>query len=499
MRPRYINAYNAEIALLIMFIVYGLIGKLLISLNRSLDSDSVIAGIVSREIWVHKNLLLSQFYLPSSTPHIFSDILPFHLLPQIISNFDPSAIRIMSFVIFLLVIGVFSYLIFKIAGNIINGLIFAALFSNLWAGSFSFYSMPTSHNGTLFFTGIFLLLLLYRNLELNLISILSILLLNLIVFSDSIIIVWFVVPFVFTYILFIKDKNSNSNLMMLLIFLTTLLTYVIKTFFISSFVMDEYYIKDVRTIFEVNIPLYIEGLLHLLNNSLYSIYDTLNLSDYLIIFSFALLSYYSITYMLSDLDIQTKKLNYIFIISAIVTFLVYVSTSICMGLGTSRYLTLTALSIYVLISLSYNKKNIYMILIFLILFSSVFSNNALLKNLDFQPNKPQLELIQYLKDDGLQFGVGDYWNSNIITYLSKEQVIIRPIKPYNGQLWAHAWYSSERWFSEFSELMKSRFFIISSANDAMSKDELDRYLAYNPPAENKTYGDYKIFEYNQGT
>ena len=89
MRSKYINAYKAEIALLIMFIVYGLIGKLLISLNRSLDSDSVIAGIVSREIWVHKNLLLSQFYLPSSTPHIFSDILPFHLLPQIISNFDP--------------------------------------------------------------------------------------------------------------------------------------------------------------------------------------------------------------------------------------------------------------------------------------------------------------------------------------------------------------------------------------------------------------------------
>lgn len=496
MENKYINALNAQILLLIAFIVYGLFDKLLFSLNLSLNSDSVIAGILSREIYVHKNLFLSQFYLPNRTPHIFSEILPFHLLPQIISNFDPNAIRIMSFIIFLLILFVFSYLIFKITGNIINGLIFAALLSNLWTGSFEFYIMPTSHNGTLLFTGIFLLLFIYRTLELNLISILSILLLNLIVFSDSIILIWFVVPLAVFYILFFKDKNYNSNLMILLTLLTTLLTYIIKTFFISNFVSDALFLKDIRTIFEVGIPLYIEGLLYLINNNLYSIYNTSNLSNYLIIFSFALLSYYSIKYILSDQNIRAKKTYYFFATSAIIVFLGYVSTSISIDFGTTRYLTLTALSIYVLISLSYTKKSVYIFLIFLVLFSSAYSNIAPLKTLDFQPNKPQLELIEYLKNNGLQFGLGDYWNSNIITYLSKEEVIIRPIVIYNGIIYPRIWYSSEKWFS--GEAMDSKFFVISGNNDAISMNELNSFLKYSPPLGNKSYEDYKIYVYNQG-
>jgi hypothetical protein len=57
MRSKYINLYYSQIALLIGFIIYGLLGKLLISLNLSLNSDSVIAGILSREMYVHNNLL----------------------------------------------------------------------------------------------------------------------------------------------------------------------------------------------------------------------------------------------------------------------------------------------------------------------------------------------------------------------------------------------------------------------------------------------------------
>jgi hypothetical protein len=253
----YKAAQNAEILLLIIFIIYGLIEKLLICLNKSLNSDEVIAGIASREMLVHKDYLLSQYYFSSATSNIFSDILPFHLLPQLISNFDPYAIRIMAFVIFLLVVIIFSYIIFRITNEKINGLIFAALLSNLWAGSFGFYSMATSHNATLFFTGVFLLLFIKNIYTINLGSVLSILLLNLIVFSDTIIIAWFVIPFIAIYILFLKEKDSSANLMVSLIGLTTVITYIIKTYFISNFLSDSIYLVDIKTIVEINIPLYI--------------------------------------------------------------------------------------------------------------------------------------------------------------------------------------------------------------------------------------------------
>ena len=493
---KYINIYNATILLLIFFIIYGIISKFLISINRSLNSDEVSAGMVSLEIWKHKDYLLSQYYFPAADPNIFSDILPFHLIPQIISNFDPYAIRIMSFIIFLLVIFVFSYLIYKITRDIINSLIFAALLTNLWSGSFWFFSMPNSHNATLFFTGIFLLLFFFnRNFEINLASILSIFLVDLIVFSDSIIAAWFVIPFTTIYIIFFKDKNFKSNLLISLIILTTFLIYIIKSFFITSFVVDRFYFKDVWTILNVNVPLYIKGLLYLLNDSTYSIYETHNLINYVIIFAFVLLLYYSNRYVLLTQNMQSKKLYFFLIISAITIFLGYVCTNLSADFMDTRYLTLTALSIYALISLSYNKKGIYIVLIFLVLFSSAISNYAYIKNLDYQPNKPELELIENLKDNGLNYGVGDYWDSNIITYLSKEQVIIRPIKIYNGAILPRRWLSSERWFSDDS-INYTNFFIIFKANDTVKMDALKSYLAYNQPIKTKSFKDYTVYIYN---
>ena len=189
-----------------------------------------------------------------------------------------------------------------------------------------------------------------------------------------------------------------------------------------------------------------------------------------------------------------------FIISASIIFLGYVCTNLSIDFSTARYLTLTALSIYVLISISYNNNNkIFTLLIFLVLFSSAISNYTYIKNLDYQPNQPQLELIEYLKDNGLQYGVGDYWDSNIITYLSKEQVVVRPVFAQDGKILSRRWFSSDRWVSEFLDKSKNlnKFFIIFRANDTLKLNELRLFLAHNPPIETKSYGDYTIYVYNQ--
>jgi len=59
--------------LLIIFIIYGLICKLAHSLNFPLNSDTVDAGMVNLEIWVHQNFLLESYYFPSADPFCFSD------------------------------------------------------------------------------------------------------------------------------------------------------------------------------------------------------------------------------------------------------------------------------------------------------------------------------------------------------------------------------------------------------------------------------------------
>ncbi len=95
-----------------------------------------------------------------------------------------------------------------------------------------------------------------------------------------------------------------------------------------------------------------------MNESVYSVYDKLAPSDYIIILSYIFLLYFTVKQILSNQTIEAKEFYYFLIASAIIVFLSYVSTNLCIDFGTTRYLTFTAMSIFILISLSYNKERI---------------------------------------------------------------------------------------------------------------------------------------------
>ena len=93
-KPEINNIVNNNLhIILIIFIVYGMISKFIIRLKGSLDSDCVNPGMICIDIWKNNNYLLNSYYFPANDPFWFSDILPFHLIPQIISNFDPLALK----------------------------------------------------------------------------------------------------------------------------------------------------------------------------------------------------------------------------------------------------------------------------------------------------------------------------------------------------------------------------------------------------------------------
>jgi hypothetical protein len=145
-------------AILVIFIIYGLVTKLLISLNLDLNSDLTYPGIVSLEIWKHHNVFLTGFYLFSLDSGLLHDIIPFHLIPQIISNYDPNALRLVAYALFVAVILVFSYIIFLLTDSRIKSLLFMALVSNLQPLSYSYYALPSCHIATILFAGIFFLI-----------------------------------------------------------------------------------------------------------------------------------------------------------------------------------------------------------------------------------------------------------------------------------------------------------------------------------------------------
>lgn len=211
-----------------------MISKFIIRLKGSLDSDCVNPGMICIDIWKNNNYLLNSYYFPANDPFWFSDILPFHLIPQIISNFDPLALKIVCYIIFLLIILVFAILIYNISNSRIAALTFAALFINIIPTSFAYYEYPACHNATLFFTGLLMLALINKKYKLNAKFIACILLIDLMVFSDSIFIAWFVIPFVVYYLVFYQEKTTESNIFLILLIASSVFTYVYKSFFIST-------------------------------------------------------------------------------------------------------------------------------------------------------------------------------------------------------------------------------------------------------------------------
>ena len=112
--------------ILFLLIIYGLYLKLQSSLSIPLNSDSVLPGLFCREIFVHGNYFLKGYYFPFPDPHIFSELIPFHLLPQLLTRYDPKALCLTSYSIYVAVYHyIFRYLLYTILQQNNNFFIFA--------------------------------------------------------------------------------------------------------------------------------------------------------------------------------------------------------------------------------------------------------------------------------------------------------------------------------------------------------------------------------------
>jgi len=137
--------------ILFLLIVYGLYLKLQSSFSIPLNSDSVLPGLFCREIFVHGNYLLKGYYFPFPDPHIFSELIPFHVLPQLLTRYDPKALYLTSYSIYVAVIIIYSALIYNIKRRITNSLIFASVLANIPNNADIFFLVPTTQMGTIFF------------------------------------------------------------------------------------------------------------------------------------------------------------------------------------------------------------------------------------------------------------------------------------------------------------------------------------------------------------
>ncbi len=382
---------------------------------------------------------------------------------------------------FLIVVGVFSYLIYRFTG-IINALIFAALLSNLSHMAYFFFIAPEYHVGTLIGAGV--LLLLFEIDQIKTRSYARIIAYGivsaLIVLSDSLVIALFVLPYaiyqVYRYInkkpvtLASKNKKetlrANSlkekeifrmNIVVLSMALLSGFAWFFKTY------CGELYKPQIFWVMPTNLATsnidiaarlsgFFSSLAVLLNENLSNVLQA-RLDMYGI--AVTLLLSGLLAYAFINRNKKAGYLYFMFAVSALVMVMAFIITDYAAAADSSRFLIFTAVSAFAVIALAYRDmglkrdvNTLFVAGIILLVLSTIPASIMTISGLDYQPNKADYEVIDYLKANHLTAGVSDYTEANKLTYLSHEDVRIRQVEIDGATFHPYALLSAARWYQD---------------------------------------------------
>lgn len=487
-KDTYFNSFLKSIlshkfeSILLLLTIIGLVLKFFYFIRIELNSDMVLSGIMSIEFSKYHNYFFSSYYMSAADSNIF-EVVTFYLLPQILSHFDPVILKVTAFFVFLLIVIVFSYIIFFSTKSLFNTLFFSALLSN-WYTS---YAMVT-HETTILVIGILLILYLFKPVK-NW-DIIFLVILTIVTFSDSLISIWFTIPFLISNLLKRPLKEQITSFLKFDIVFKTVFLSIIVTIFKYYFI--EYYVRGTYTqcrelscLINFQIPLLLKDLPSSISLILYRIEN--NQITFIGILFIAFLIAYMILLIKNFKSISEKNMILFVGVMSIFTSLFYLMTGA--PEGSERYLKfilIGLLSIFCMVDFSKSKYPKW-ILLGIIIINLIYIINVPIIN---SPNEEQYQLIDFLKKSNLSFGYGDYWDSNIITYLSHEEVIIRAVSLENG-LTPYYWNSAKRWY----ENPPKKFFVIVRDNNEKALNYYYNIYVYKP-IQITDYKNYKIFEYN---
>ena len=513
------------IVVLSILIIFGAFTGLLYSLNLNLNSDTVVPGLVAKEIFSHGNL---QYNFPVNDPYLFTDIYTFHLIPQLLSGFNPTVLKLTAYAMFLIAIAVFSFIVYRYAG-LVSALIFAALMANLSPDAYAYFINPEWHVGTLILAGIFIILFDFDRIKKA--SIYRILVyavaVALVFLSDSILLALFIVPYIACYLLFYRegivksapgkkaDKRVHGTQMagkkkelkradetVAILALMAAAAWLFKTFepvsigkWLPYFNTTAVSLTNIQQAITVNLPLFFQCLALLVNQG---IYNVLSLNIGILDIPLAIVFLGAVYLAITRANKRAGYVYFMFLFSGVVMFLGFVFLSLAGGTWSSRFLIFTAVSVFAVIALAYDEKDekydlnaLLIALALVLILSTVPSNLSKLTSLDGHPNQEQYALIDYLKSHNDTVGISDYNNANMIAYLANDQVVIRAARlTDSGGLEQYPWLGSDKWY----DVPPSSYFVLAK-NGSEFYGNLQNSIKKYQPKSVQSYDNYTIYQY----
>lgn len=475
----------------------GLFYKLIIAVFQPLTSDTVLPGIIAMEIWRHQNGFLHDMVLPAPDPNIIEDIC-FFLVPQILSNFNPLFLKLSGYVIFLCIILIFSLILYTHLKNKIAILFFVALMGSSCPSQTirdstyyyaSKYLLPVFHNSTVLFFGILVFLIFSKKWDTFPRIIIPISILALVTFSDSLLVIWFVVPLVAMYFCSWNTKFQPRTLLVGICFLISIVTHFIKYFNPMLYEYADFSFKllsRTETDFSKFTLLFQT---YLVPDFLYS---TLIPGVMIIAVIMAILLGLAILVKRSTLQDEDKGLVIFSISSIICTMIIIILFS---EMDAWPYISQIPILLYIIIILLIFKLKVqlrYILMLLLILITiNLIMLTGLILTIPTTPNDNQYSLIQTMEENGITHAFSNFWDANLITYLSNERVKVRAVE-YVGVLTPFIDLSNIQWF-ENQKLSEKPLTLIVRSDDT---ENFYSFVASNPPDRFNDLQFYSVLQYD---
>lgn len=475
----------------------GLFYKFIIAVFQPLTSDTVLPGIIAMEMWRHQNGLLQDMVLPAPDPNVIEDIC-FFLIPQILSNFNPLALKVSGFFIFICIILIFSLILYSYIKNKIAILVFIALMvsscpSQAIRDSTYYYAskflLPVFHNSTVFFFGILVYLTFTKKWDTFPRIIVPISILALVTLSDSLLVIWFVAPLVAMYFFSWNTRFQPRTLFVGVCVLVSIITHFIKYFNPMLYEYADFSFKLFSRTEEDFSKFTLLFQTYLVPDFFYS---TLIPGIIIISTIITILLILAILVKRSNLQDDEKGLVIFSISSIICTMVIIILFS---EMDAWPYISQIPILLYiiaVLLIFKFNTQIHVMQLLLLILIAiNLVMLTGLILTIPTAPNENQYSLIQTMEDNGITHAFSNFWDANLITYLSNERVKVRAVE-YVGVLTPFIDLSNIQWF-ENQRLSERPLTLIVRSDDTVN---FYSFVASHPPDRFNDLQYYSVLQYD---
>jgi len=293
---------------------------------------------------------------------------------------------------------------------------------------------------------------------------------------------WFLLPIYTTYILLDREDLLKNKYAHALVFLTAGTAFLVKKIFIPQFRHHTVsFIFDPTGIFQ-NILILFKNYVYLYNDIFFSLSRNWNvlIASIILILSLIGLFYtikepnrsiplmhirdYTGSNITTNIDrmMKRKKINLLtaLFLCVIIPSIIYILSDYA-AFGLLRYLSFPFLAVLLILFIYAKIENPgTTACILLLILVNMGIGIGTVSSMDLPANSDSYQFIDFLNENNLTYGYGDYWDANLITYLSGGTITIRPIIYKDSDIYPFEWLTCDCWYkhppSEFFLLVGER-------------------------------------------